>query len=332
MTALEYNPLDPRVRNDPYPYYAALRRDAPVYRVPGLGVWAVSRHDDVLTILRRPDLFSQAAMGAAVRRGADFAPAERQHEAPDPNAASVIGSDPPEHTRLRNIVNRGFTPRRIAALEGRVREIASRLAERFISAGAGNVTTTNLVANATRALVEHPAELAKVTGDPSLIPNLVEEALRYDAPVQLLLRTASRDVELAGVPIPAGSTVAPLFASANRDERVFAEPDRFDVTRGPRDHVAFGHGIHFCLGAALARLEARVAFETLLPRVRNPVLADEQLTWVDSLIMRGPKRLRLCFEPMARTACPHATAPASTDPNEAIIRRFIDAWSRLGPA
>ena len=95
MSALEYNPLDPRVRNDPYPYYAALRRDAPVYRVPGLGLWAVSRHEDVLTILRRPDLFSQAAMGAAVRRGADFAPAERQEDAPGPNAASVIGSDPP---------------------------------------------------------------------------------------------------------------------------------------------------------------------------------------------------------------------------------------------
>src|SRR2546422_1098192 len=251
-------------------------------------------------------------MGAAVRRGADFAPAERLDEAPNPNAASVIGSDPPEHTRLRNIVNRGFTPRRIAALEGRVREIASRLAERFISAGecdlvadyavplpvtviaellgvdpdrvqdfkrwsdamirvafdtpseeegahitqclvevndyletvmaacrecpagdlistlvhaeaidgtltsdelkifvftllaAGNVTTTNLVANATRALLEHLAELAKVSADPSLIPSLVEEALRYDAPVQLLLRTASRDVELAGVTILAG--------------------------------------------------------------------------------------------------------------------------------
>ena len=149
-----------------------------------------------------------------------------------------------------------------------------------------------------------------MTGDPSLIPSLVEEALRYDAPVQLLLRTASRDVELAGVPIPAGSIVAPLFGSANRDERVFAEPDRFDVTRGPRDHVAFGHGIHFCLGAALARLEARVAFETLVPRMRNPVLAEEHLTWVDSLIMRGPKRLRLRFEPMAPTACPQATPSA----------------------
>ena len=202
----------------------------------------------------------------------------------------------------------------------------------FTLLAAGNVTTTHLVANATRALVEHPAELAKVTGAPSLIPSLVEEALRYDAPVQLLLRTASRDVELAGVTIPAGSIVAPLFASANRDERVFAEPDRFDVTRGPRDHVAFGHGIHFCLGAALARLEARVAFETLLPRVRNPVLAEEQLTWVDSLIMRGPKRLGLRFEPMARAAYPHSTARASTDGNEAIIRRFIDAWSRLDPA
>src|SRR5439155_23126835 len=128
------------------------------------------------------------------------------------------------------------------------------------------------------------------------------------------------------------SIVAQLIASANRDERVFAEPERFDVTRGARDHVAFGHGIHFCVGAAVARLEARVAFEILLRRVRNPVLAEEQLTWVDSLIMRGPKRLRLRFEPMARTASPRAPARASTGANECISRRFIDAWSDTDPA
>ena len=98
--------------------------------------------------------------------------------------------------------------------------------------------------------------------------------------------------------IPKGAVVAPLFASANRDERVYAAPDRFDVTRRPRDHLAFGHGIHFCLGAALARLEARIAFEVLLARIGTPALREPTIPWVHSLVLRGPQSLHLQFEPL----------------------------------
>jgi cytochrome P450 len=164
---------------------------------------------------------------------------------------------------------------------------------------AGNVTTTNLIALGTLALLEHPAALATVQQDLSRVPALVEETLRYDGPTQLLLRTATTDVEVAGVRIPAGALVAPLFASANRDERVFAEPDRFDIERHPKDHLAFGYGAHFCLGAALARLEARVAFETLLPILRRPVLLSTELEWIESIALRGVRALPLRFEPGA---------------------------------
>jgi cytochrome P450 len=160
---------------------------------------------------------------------------------------------------------------------------------------AGSVTTTYLLANALRALLAHPDELARVQAQPALIPSLVEEALRYDTPATMLFRTATRDVELGGAAISKGAVVAPLFGSANRDEAVFPDPDRFDVARDPRDHLAFGQGIHFCLGAALARLEARSAFEVLLPGLRKPVLDQESLTWLPSLVFRGPTRLRLRF-------------------------------------
>ena len=122
-------------REDPYPSYAALRREAPVYQVPSLGVLAVSRHADVVAVLRSPELFSSAAMAAAVRKPADLAPGVGQGEAPDPTAMSIIGADPPGHTRLRSIVSRAFTPRRIADLEPRVREIARDLLARFVPRG-----------------------------------------------------------------------------------------------------------------------------------------------------------------------------------------------------
>jgi len=186
------------------------------------------------------------------------------------------------------------------------------------------VTTTHLIANATLALLAHPAELAKVASTPALVAGMLEEALRYDAPVQFLLRTATEDVELAGVTIPKGAVVAPLSASANRDERAFPDPDRFDVTRNPKDQLAFGHGIHFCLGAALARLEARVAFEELLPRIDHPLRTDERLTWSNVLTLRGPTALRLRFEAVAdRPVHPvPAAAPRSAHDNEGVVRRF----------
>jgi cytochrome P450 len=121
---------------------------------------------------------------------------------------------------------------------------------------------------------------------------MVEEALRYESPVQLIMRTSTQDSEVGGTLVPRGSTVIPMYASANRDERQFPEPDRFDITRrNSRDHVAFGYGPHFCLGAPLARLEAQVAFEELLGRLSGLRRLAEKVEWLPSPLIRGPKRL-----------------------------------------
>jgi len=160
---------------------------------------------------------------------------------------------------------------------------------------AGNETTTNLIGNAVRTLLDHPAELAKVRADRTLVPSLVEEVLRYDSPVQLIPRQTAREVELEGGKIPAGATVFLLLAAANRDERKFPEPDRFDVTRNPQDHLAFGYGIHYCLGAPLARLEGRIALESLLFDCPPFTCIREHLPQIASVIVRGVQTLPLRF-------------------------------------
>jgi cytochrome P450 len=386
-----YNPFLAEVRQNPYQFYAALRREAPVYEVDGLGIRAVSRYDDVLAVVRNHRVFSSAAM--------NFTPVREQYLGAD--VATLIGADPPVHTRLRGLVSRAFTPRRIAELEGRIREITSDLIgaiagkprcdltadlsfplpviviaemlgveperraefkhwsddivrlisgtqnqdappgmgesmrafrgyfeeiierrrreprEDLISAlvraqeaddaltaqevlafatlllVAGNETTTNLIGNAVVALLDHPDQLEQVRRNPMLVPNVVEETLRYDGPVQGLFRLTTEDTEIGGTRVPAGAVVMPLFASADRDERKFPDPDRFDVTRDAGDHVAFGFGIHFCLGAPLARLEARVALEVLLSRLPPFERVEPSVEYIESIFLRGPKRLIL---------------------------------------
>jgi cytochrome P450 len=385
---VEYNPLFPEVREDPYPYYEALRRDEPVYRVDALGVYAVSRYEDVLYVLMHPELFSSTGMPTFNIGGEPV--------------ATVINTDPPDHVRLRSIVNRAFTPKIVADLEPRIRAITGELIDAVAPAGemdligdlamplpvriiaellgveperkddfkrwsdnvvyqigasqedaermdgelegfdvyfegvveerrreprndlisaliqaheqdaaltsnevlafiallliAGNETTTNLLGNAMLALLANPDQLELVQDDHSLIPNLVEEALRYDAPVQFLFRKTTRDVAVAGTLVPKDAAVLPLFGSANRDDRRYPDAARFDVTRDTQGHVAFGHGIHFCLGAPLARLEARIALGALLGRMRNLSLNGRGVQRIESIFLRGPKRLPLTFE------------------------------------
>jgi cytochrome P450 len=390
---MRYNPFLPEVKANPYPYYAHLREHAPVYQVEAAGFWAVSRYDEVLYILRNPQLFSSTILLAALLGDLN----------PVPEAANLIASDPPVHTRLRKLVNRAFTPLLIAALEPRLREITEELLhniarqkecdlvrdlstplpviviaemlgvepehrhdfkrwsddivhaangvsgeerahaqqsvtefrayfqdaierrrktpgndlitalvraeeeDQVLTAGevlslttllliAGNETTTNLIGNTMLALLEHPEALAQVQAQPNLIPNAIEETLRYDGPVQGIFRQATQDVEVAGTTIPAGSLLFPLFASADRDERKFPNPDRFDITRNTEGHIAFGFGIHFCLGAPLARLETKVALEELLKRFRHISYGKEKVEKIDSFFLRGPKTFPLTLE------------------------------------
>ncbi|MDO8435020.1 MAG: cytochrome P450 [Candidatus Binatus sp.] len=393
---MEYNPFLPEVKANPYPYYAQLRQHAPVYQVEGAGMWAVSRYDDVLEVLKSPDRFSSKILMTALLGDLN----------PVPNASNLIASDPPVHTRLRKLVNRGFTRRMIAALEPRMRAITTELLAPLASRGAcdlvhdlstplpviviaemlgvepdhrgqfkrwsddivgatngvagderkrvaqsiaefrdyfqraielrrtepkndlitalvraeeeqqmltseevlslttllliaGNETTTNLIGNAMIALLDHPETMARVSSDPTLIPKVVEEALRYDGPVQGIFRQATEDVNLAGARIPAGAMVLPLFASADRDERQFPNSEQFDIDRNTDGHLAFGFGTHFCLGAPLARLEAKIALEELLARFHRIAQKEPTVTRIDSFILRGPKTLPLTLEAIA---------------------------------
>jgi cytochrome P450 len=161
---------------------------------------------------------------------------------------------------------------------------------------AGNETTTNLIGNALIEFMTHPAELQKVLDEPALLPTAIEEVLRYSSPVQATVRRATRRSELAGKIIDKGQAVVVLLGSANRDPKAFENPETFDVTRTPNRHVAFGYGIHFCLGAPLARLEARVALEMFLNRVSDFRRSDTgPLPRVPTFIMRGVRELPITF-------------------------------------
>lgn len=391
---MDYNPLAPAVQDNPYPYYAELRDKAPVAWIESMQGWAVSRYADVDFIFRNPRLFSSALWNTTASGDLVVVP-----EAP-----GLLSMDPPDHTRMRKLANKGFTPRLIRAMEPRVQTITQDLLKpltgqveadlvsalsvplpiiviaemlgielerqadfkrwsddvvrslnrptdegvraeirqsitefrtylgnminkrrtepgddlitAFVQAeeehqvlssieilgltvlllAAGNETTTNLIGNAVLALLDHPEELAKVRAERASVSALVEEVLRYDSPVQVVYRQATQDVELDGGKLPAGATVLLLLGAANRDERKFPEPDRFEVERNPQDHVGFGYGIHYCLGAPLARLEGRIALEALLfdcpPFTR--VLA--RVPRIAAFLVRGPQTLPLRFE------------------------------------
>lgn len=256
---MDYNPLAPEVQDNPYPYYAELRDKAPVAWIESMQGWAVSRYADVDFIFRNPRLFSSALWNTTASGDLVVVP-----EAP-----GLLSMDPPDHTRMRKLANKGFTPRLIREMEPRVRTITQDLLKPL----SGQVE----------------ADLVSALSVPLPII-VIAEMLGIE-----LARQATQDVELEGGKLPAGATVLLLLGAANRDERKFPEPDRFDVARNPQDHVGFGYGIHYCLGAPLARLEGRVALEALLfdcpPFTR--VLA--QVPRIAAYLVRGPRTLPLRF-------------------------------------
>lgn len=167
----------------------------------------------------------------------------------------------------------------------------------FLLIVAGTETTTNLLGLGVLALADAPDQQRMLAGDRALLGGAVEEMLRWGSPVQGLARTTTEPVERHGVEIPPGAKVQLLFGSANRDEREFADPDRFDATRSIERHVAFGHGVHFCLGAALARLEARVVFDELLARFPGWTVDGDAVAWIRSSSVRGPAVLPVVLTP-----------------------------------
>jgi cytochrome P450 len=419
--SIEFEPFSPAIRDNPYSHYRELRDRAPVHYAPESKVWCVSRYDDVMTVLNDPETYSSEAMfSMLMNAGAEGPPPitwntirfvgkmlfqARMRPIKFQTARSLIAEDGEQHSETRKIVNRGFTPRRIALLEPRVRQLADE-ALRDLRAGkpfdivedfatplpvmmisellgieperradfkrwsdvivgssstiegrelrnqmdpqiadtmiemltylrgvararrkspsddlistivtnqeggagltdydvvsfvlvllvAGNETTTNLIGNAVSALFDHPDQLERLAAAPELVGLLLEETLRFNPPIQLVFRTTTRDVEIRGVRIPKGQYVAPLLGSANRDERRFPDPDRFDIERRPQGHVGLGFGKHFCLGSSLARLEASCAMEALLPELPKLVLREEKREWLDSFLVRGPAQLKV---------------------------------------
>jgi pimeloyl-[acyl-carrier protein] synthase len=396
MGEVSFNPMDPEFIEDPYPTYHRLRAEDPVHLSP-LGFWVLTRYEDVVAALRDPRLGKEAiASFVAARFGA-----------PVPAVGlSMLDRDPPDHTRLRGLVSKAFTPRVVeglrphiqrivdgllARLDGRhamdlIEEFAyplpvivicqmlgvpvadrdrfkqwgldiargldsillppdSEVARRSTAARraladsfreliaerraaprgdmlsdlitaeeagdklstdellatcilllvAGHETTVNLIGNGTLALLRHPDQLRRLREDPGLIASAVEELLRYDGPVQRTARIPSEDVTIAGRVIPKGELVMPFIGAADRDPAQFPDPDRLDIARSDNRHIAFGWGIHFCLGAPLARLEGQIAIGTLVQRLPKLALGADRPEHRLSLTLRGLTRLPVSF-------------------------------------
>src|SRR3984885_3498929 len=387
--------FDPHRVADPYPTYAWLRAARPIWR-PVERVYVLSRHEDCAAVLRDPR-FGRAEGGRLemrrVGQGTEVT-AER------PAVRSFLALNPPDHTRLRKLVSRAFTPARVRDLGPRIEAIAGGLIEAASAPGervdliealasplpvtvisellgvppadydrlvswsdalargldpgflisaedrerqqvaraefgayltelidqrrrspgddlvsalgtgadgdvlseeeliatcilllvAGHETTTSLMGSAVLGLIQHPKQLALLRAEPELMADAVEEFLRYDPPVQLTARVALTDASIGPVPIAAGSAALMLVGAANRDPALCPDPERLDVTRPPTRHVSFGQGIHFCLGAPLARLETQIVLRLLLRRPDDLRLAGEPV-WKENTVLRGLRSL-----------------------------------------
>jgi cytochrome P450 len=185
----------------------------------------------------------------------------------------------------------------VAEIDGQKLSVAELLGFCSLLLVAGNETTTNLIGNAVLSFAEAPGSMERLRAEPSLLPQAIEEVLRYRSPVQSMYRVTAGSTTLGGLQVPAGAPLVAWIGSANRDERQFQRPEQFDIDRTPNRHLAFGHGIHFCLGAPLARLEARIALQGILDRLPGLALTPgAQLERMDSTIVYGVKELPVTWQ------------------------------------
>jgi cytochrome P450 len=387
-----------RFKANPFPFYARLREEAPVFRIKGptneVG-WLVTRYDDVAQVLKYSNLTKD--------RFGRMTPEQRAHlpwfvKFFEPLSKNMLNRDPPDHTRLRTLVHKAFTPRLVEQLRSRVQALSDRLLDEagrkgsmelvaeyalvvpvtiiaemlgvpsvdyrkfqrwsnrltsntnmrdvllsipsllmfarylrklieqrraapgedlltaliqaeeagdtltpdellsmvFLLLVAGHETTVNLIAGGTLALLQHPEQLERLRKNPDLIGPAVEELLRYASPVEMSTERFTReDFSVGGVTIPRGDLVFGVIASANRDGSHFKDPDTLDLGREPNKHLTFGLGIHYCLGAPLARRETKIAFDELFDAVGRfeVVTKDDELDYPMGLMLRSPRSL-----------------------------------------
>ncbi|MCH6564094.1 MAG: cytochrome P450 [Myxococcales bacterium] len=401
---LEYDPLSAEFQANPYPTYRRLRVEDPVHHrmFDGEHLWLLTRYEDCVSVLRDPRCSAQK-FPAKVLEEIAADPESPLGQLARISLGMMLVKDPPDHTRLRTLVNKAFTPRQVESLRPRLQRVVEELldavrdrggmdviadlaaplpliaiaellglppadrarlklwSDRFVTfidgtirdagieqaalavaelrsylggiieerrrnprqdlisglvtaheAGdrlsedelystvtlllaAGHETTTNLIGNGLLALLRHPDQLQKLRAEPELIRPAIEELLRYDSPVQVTSRIPRADIEICGTTIPAGQEINTSFGAANRDPKVFPEPDRLDISRSDNRHLSFGLGVHFCLGAALARLEGCIAIQTVVQRMRRLELDTDKLEWRPGIVLRGLRALPVRF-------------------------------------
>jgi hypothetical protein len=404
MSATEAPPFDvrdPAFLADPYPVFNRLRTSTPAFKA--LGRWFITRYDDTTQLLRDRRFGKDYADPDALMRR--FGPTALQEPAVVELTHMMLMRDPPDHTRLRGLVVKAFTARRIEAMRARVHDLTNHLLDKVIPLGrmdmirdlafplpvlvicellgipeedqarfvtgsssgaallnptpptraelddanrgslesaayfdalfkqrrreprddlitqlvqveefgdrlttaelranvnllfaAGHETTVNLIGNGFLSLLRHPEQWRNLCDDPSLVPNAIEEILRFESPVQAVARTVAEPIELSGVALKPPAIVVSLIGAANRDPAVFENPDRFDIMRKDIRPLSFGGGIHFCLGAQLARIEAAAVFETVARRLPTLQLVKlDQPKWRSSFTLRGLTELPVAW-------------------------------------
>ncbi len=416
QSGVVWYPLDPNFIANPYPTYKELRERDPYHHSPLTGALVVSRYDDVDDVLRNYKVFSNNRGPVGTRNRRNIGEQIENELQP-----SMLSLDPPDHTRLRGLVSRAFTPRQIAKMEDHIRETAHALLDeveaenefdlmanlaallptvviaemigvptgdrqqfkvwsdrfarvlepnlsqdelgvvfdtaklfdeyfkgivaehreeprddlvsRLIEAEeegdkltedemivtlrlllvAGNETTTNLIGNGLKALLEHPDQLQLLRERPELIDNAIEELLRYDSPVQVDGRTTLDEFTMDRHTLKPGRPVSLLIGGANRDPEEFSDPETLDITREDAGNISFGRGIHHCLGAPLARLEGKIAFEALLERFDDIRFGARTPEYKQNIVLRGLRHLDIRVERASGRSFVAPSAEAAAD-------------------